>query len=51
MRKNIADAAKEHNIIEKSGAEHKKLAFWIPITISSIIGIGGIIVAVMALNK
>lgn len=50
-RKAVAEAAKENNIIEKSKADYKQPGFWIPILISTLVGISGIIVAIFSASK
>lgn len=47
MKKAVAEAAKENNIIEKSKVDYKQPGYWIPIVISSIIGLAAVIVAII----
>ncbi len=51
MRKAVAGAAKDNIIIEKSKVDYRQPGFWIPIAISAIVGIAGVVVAIIALSK
>lgn len=51
VKQALDKAISDSNAIKKSKLDYRQPGFWIPILISAIVGVAGVAVAVLALNK
>lgn len=51
LRDALDKAISDSNAIKKSKLDYKQPGFWIPIVVTSIIGIAGLVVSILALIK